>query len=91
MVTVPLVPDKSIAQVLEYARVVLKYKWHIAVSTFALTVAFTIAIAKLPNVYEATTTILVDPQQVPEKYVMPVMNSDSYARHEHHHPTGSQP
>lgn len=80
MVTVPLAPDKSIAQVLEYARVVFKYKWHIAVSTFALTLALTIVIANLPNVYEATTTILVDPQQVPEKYVMPVVNSDPYAR-----------
>lgn len=77
---VPAVPDKPIAQLLEYVRIVVKYNWYIAVSTLALTVAFTIAIAKLPNVYEATTTILVDPQQVPEKYVMPVMNSDPYAR-----------
>jgi len=76
----PVVPDKQIAQVLQYARMVVKYKRFIAVTTLALTVAFTIVIAKLPNVYEATTTILVDPQQVPEKYVMPVMSSDPYAR-----------
>lgn len=72
--------DKQIAQVLEYVHLVAKYKWHIAISTFALTLAFTILIAKLPNGYEATTTILVDPQQVPEKYVNPVVSSDPYAR-----------
>ncbi len=72
--------DKQIAQVLEYVHTVAKYKWHIAVSTFALTLAFTIMIAKLPNIYEATTTILVDPQQVPEKYVTPLVSSDPYAR-----------
>jgi polysaccharide biosynthesis transport protein len=77
---VPVATDKPIVQLLEYVRVIAKYKWHVAISTFVLIVAFTIVIAKLPNVYEATTTILVDPQQVPEKYVMPVMNSDPYGR-----------
>jgi polysaccharide biosynthesis transport protein len=76
----PVGPDKQIAQILEYVRTFVRYKWQIAISTFAMMVAFTLLIAKLPNVYEATTTILVDPQQVPEKYVMPVMNSDPYAR-----------
>lgn len=72
--------DKVIAQLLEYFRLVLKRKWHIAVSSLVLTLAFTMVIATLPNVYEATTTILVDPQQVPEKYVMPVISSDPYSR-----------
>jgi polysaccharide chain length determinant protein (PEP-CTERM system associated) len=72
--------DKPITQILEYVRIVAKYKWFIAISTLALTLSFTALIAKLPNVYEATTTILVDPQQVPEKYVMPVVSSDPYAR-----------
>ena len=52
-----------------YLSLVLRYKWHISVGTFALMLIFTLIVARLPSVYEATTTILVDPQQVPEKYV----------------------
>lgn len=76
----PVSNEKAIAQALEYLRLVFKHKWQIAVGSMALTLALTVLIAKLPNVYEATTTILVDPQQVPEKYVMPVVSSDPYAR-----------
>jgi polysaccharide biosynthesis transport protein len=72
--------DKQLNQALEYVRMVVKHKWQVAICTLALTLGFTVVIAKLPNVYEATTTILVDPQQVPEKYVMPVVSSDAYAR-----------
>jgi succinoglycan biosynthesis transport protein ExoP len=76
----PAVNDKPITQVLEYVRMLARYKWQVAICSLALTLGFTVVIAKLPNVYEATTTILVDPQQVPEKYVMPVVSSDAYAR-----------
>jgi len=41
---------------------------------------FTVMIAKIPSVYEATTTILVDPQQIPEKYVSPAITSDAYSQ-----------
>src|SRR5262252_4264616 len=34
----------------------------------------------LPNHYKATTTILVDPQKVPEKYVSPTVCSDPAQR-----------
>ncbi len=56
--------EQSIAQALEYWRLVVKYRWQILVGTFALTLIFTIIIAKLPSEYEATTTILVDPRQI---------------------------
>ena len=69
-----------IAQVLAYWRLIVKYKWHILVGTLALTLLFTVIIARLPNVYEATTTILVDPQQIPEKYVSAAVNTDPYSR-----------
>jgi polysaccharide biosynthesis transport protein len=72
--------DQAIAQVLAYWRVMVKYKWHILVGTLALTLLFTMVLAKLPNIYEATTTILVNPQQVPEKYVSPAVNSDPSSR-----------
>jgi len=71
---------QPIAQLLAYWKLVVKYKWHILVETLGLTLAFTVIIAKLPNVYEATTTILVDPQQIPEKYVSTVVTADPYSR-----------
>lgn len=71
---------QPIAQAAAYWALVVKYKWPCLIGTLALTLVFTIIIAKLPNVYEATTTILVDPQQVPEKYVSAAVNPDSYSR-----------
>jgi polysaccharide biosynthesis transport protein len=52
----------------------------LAIATLSLTLLFVVIIGELPNIYEATTTILVDPQQVPEKFVSPVESSDPYAR-----------
>lgn len=76
----PVFNDKQIADVLEYVRILAKHRWFIAICTLMLTLVCTIAVAKLPNVYEATTTIQVDPQQVSEKYFTPVVSSDAYAR-----------
>lgn len=75
--------EQRIALALAYWRLVVKYKWPVLVGTLALTLVFTVIIARLPNVYEATTTILVDPQQIPEKYVSSAVSSggsDPYAR-----------
>jgi polysaccharide chain length determinant protein (PEP-CTERM system associated) len=71
--------EQLIPQVRAYWNLLVKHKWQCAIATLALTLVFTVIIAKLPNVYQATTTILVDPQQVPEKYVAAV-SSDPYAR-----------
>ncbi len=71
---------RPITQLGEYWDVVVKYRWPCLIGTLTLTLVFTGIIAILPNVYEATTTILVDPQQVPEKYVSAVVSPDSYAR-----------
>jgi succinoglycan biosynthesis transport protein ExoP len=77
----PVAPtNKPLDQVMEYVHAIEKYKWHIAVSTLAMTLALTVLIARLPNVYEATTTILVDPQQIPDKIVAPLANTDPSAR-----------
>jgi polysaccharide chain length determinant protein (PEP-CTERM system associated) len=65
---------------LGYARCVLRHKWRIAVSILALMLLLLAVVADLPNMYEATTTILVDPQQVPERYVTAAVNSDPAAR-----------
>lgn len=71
---------QSIAQALEYWRVVRSYKWFVLVAGLTLTLVLTVIIAAQPNIYEATTTILVDPQQIPEKYVSPAVSSDAYSR-----------
>jgi len=71
--------DQVIPQVRVYWKLLAKYKWQCAIATLGLTLVFAMIIAKLPSVYEATTTILVVPQQVPEKYVAAV-SSDPYVR-----------
>jgi polysaccharide chain length determinant protein (PEP-CTERM system associated) len=65
---------------LGYCRVLLHHRWTLLLGTTALFLVLTMIIAHLPNVYEATTTILVDPQQVPERYVAAAVNSDPGAR-----------
>jgi len=68
--------QQSFTKYLAYWRVVTRYWWQVLVGSFACLLLLTVVISKLPNEYEATTTILVDPQQVPEKYVSAAVNSD---------------
>jgi len=71
---------QSFEKYLEYWQV-LKTNWTQAlVGALSCLVVLTVVIARLPNQYEATTTILVDPQQVPEKYVSAAVNSDPSER-----------
>lgn len=72
--------EQPIAKAAAYWTLFAKHKWQLVIATLTLTLIFTVIIAKLPNLYEATTTILVDPQQIPEKYVSSVVSSDPYAR-----------
>jgi polysaccharide biosynthesis transport protein len=67
---------QPITKFVEYLRVILRHKWHALIGASVCFFVLCVIIAKLPNQYEATTTILVDPQQVPEKYVSPAVNSD---------------
>src|SRR5207302_1771703 len=67
---------QSVEKYIEYWQV-LKSNWtQVLVRAFTCLLVLTVVIARLPNQYEATTTILVDPQQVPEKYVSAAVNSD---------------
>jgi polysaccharide biosynthesis transport protein len=59
-----------------YARIVTRHWWQIVVGACFCLLVLTVTIARIPNEFEATTTILVDPQQVPEKYVSAAVNSD---------------
>ena len=52
----------------------------IVLSSVLLLSAGIVGTSLLPNVYRATTTILVDPQKIPEKYVSSTVTSDPNAR-----------
>lgn len=54
---------------------------HVVFLSSLLLAAFGIVVTSLlPNVYRATTTILVDPQKIPEKYVTSTVTTDPNAR-----------
>jgi len=60
---------------------VLRRNWNaVLVSGLLLAILGIVAISLLPNVYRATTTILVDPQKIPERYVASTVTSDPNAR-----------
>ena len=63
--------DQAVAQILEYWQGIRQHKWWVFFLTLGLTLVSVVAIALLPDQYEATTTILVDPQQVSDQYVNP--------------------
>jgi polysaccharide chain length determinant protein (PEP-CTERM system associated) len=72
--------QQSYEKILQYWRVLIRNWWQISIVAFSCLLLATIVISKLPSEYEATTTILVDPQQVPEKYVSAAVSSDPSAR-----------
>ena len=49
-------------------------------SSLAILTAGIVGTSLLPNIYSATTTILVDPQKIPERYVASTISSDPNAR-----------
>ena len=52
----------------------------VLVATFLLAVVGLIAVSLMPDIYKATTTILVDPQKIPEKYVSSTVTTDPNGR-----------
>ena len=62
-------------QVREYWQTIVQHKWQIYFTTLFLTLAAVVGIALLPDQYQATTTILVDPQKVPDEYVASTIKS----------------
>src|SRR5690349_3358090 len=59
-----------------YLRLVL-HRWWLVVGTFVVVSGATVAItSRMPNIYSSETTILVDPQKVPESYVKATVTGD---------------
>lgn len=52
----------------------------VVVSGLAILAIGLVSVSLLPNIYRATTTILVDPQKIPERYVASTVTTDPNAR-----------
>lgn len=63
--------DDPVGQFRNYSQAISQNRWWVFSLTLALTMIAAVVITRLPNVYRATTTILVDPQQVSDQYVNP--------------------
>jgi len=63
-------------QIREYVGLLTSKVWTIGVITLAVTLGAIVYITFLPDQYRATTTILVDPQQIPDRYVASTVSSD---------------
>ena len=63
-------------QILAFWSSVRHYRGWIFLGTVLFTLAGFTYVLLMPDRYKASTTILVDPQKVPEKYVSPTVSSD---------------
>src|SRR5512136_31734 len=68
--------NRTSDQILLFSNTVRHYAGWIVLGTILFSLAGAIFILLLPDHYKASTTILVDPQKVPEKYVSPTVSSD---------------
>lgn len=68
--------ENPFEQFLRCWRLVRLYRWWIALGTFVIGLACMNAVFMLQDYYQATTTILVDPQQIPDRYVTSTVVDD---------------
>lgn len=55
----------------------LGHRWWVVLGSFAVITAITVGVtSRMPDIYRSDTTILVDPQKVPENYVKPTVTGD---------------
>jgi len=66
----------SMAFIKQGLEVLRRNCWSVFVSAIALSSIGIVVVSLLPNVYRATTTILVDPQKIPDRYVATTVTSD---------------
>jgi polysaccharide biosynthesis transport protein len=71
---------RSSEQILLFTNTIRHYAGWIVLGTMLFSLVGTVFILLLPDHYKASTTILVDPQKVPEKYVSPTVSSDPTQR-----------
>lgn len=68
--------DETTDQWMAFWHTVRHYRGWIVLGTVLLSLAGFTVVQLMPDRYKATTTILVDPQKVSEKYVSPTVSSD---------------
>ncbi len=68
--------NASAAAVKQSLSLLKKYRYIVFLSSLFLASLGIAAISRMPDVYRATTTILVDPQKIPERYVSSTVTSD---------------
>jgi succinoglycan biosynthesis transport protein ExoP len=72
--------ENSPASVGQYLAALKQHGHSVFLSSLLLAVCGIVGVSLLPNVYRATTTILVDPQKIPERYVASTVTSDPNER-----------
>jgi polysaccharide biosynthesis transport protein len=73
-------PETSSSPIRQYLRVLKRNSHLVFLSSLLLSIVFIIGVSLIPDIYRATTTILVDPQQVPERYVASTVSSNPSER-----------
>lgn len=74
-------PGNTLPQEIQrYRNLFARYAWGISVAALAMTLIAIVLIALLPDQYQATTTILVDPQRIPDRYVTSTVPADPAER-----------
>lgn len=72
--------DNPLQQIRQYWGTVVHFKWWIMLGTLAISLASFTVIAVMSDYYKATTTIMVDPQKIPEKFVASTISVDLQQR-----------
>ncbi len=73
-------PVNSPMSIKQCLRAVKRHMHLVVLSSLLLAILGIVGVSLLPNIYRATTTILVDPQKIPERYVASTVTSDPNAR-----------
>jgi polysaccharide biosynthesis transport protein len=73
-------PVNSPPSLKQYLIAVKKHGHLVFLSSLLLAGLGIVTVSLLPNIYSATTTILVDPQKIPERYVASTITTDPNAR-----------
>ncbi|WP_158791827.1 GNVR domain-containing protein [Granulicella sp. L60] len=73
-------PDGSSMSIRQCLEALKKHGHIVFLSSLLLAVFGIVGVSLLPDVYRAKTTILVDPQKIPERYVASTVTSDPNAR-----------
>jgi len=72
-------PD-PLSQAKEFWGTIVLHRWGILLMTVVLAAISIVAIALVPDTYVASTTVLFDPQKLPERYVAPTVTTDPAQR-----------